>query len=191
MSINEPIFTKKQGCLWRPIFTLARNEKKLNAALQSKGIVTYLPMRKHINIQPVISKGKNYCYKRELLVPMFSNYLFAQVTQIDCSEIIRDRSVIRILPVTESEEVHLLNELTMIRALEQFAAEEKIDVSCGIVKGMRVKFTDGEFAGWEGVVANDANNEGFVYINVTAIDANVRLQYPAAWCQPVDEECVK
>ncbi len=188
MNENQQIFTRKDGCIWRPVFTLARNEKKLNAALQAKGIAAYLPMRKHINIQPVISKGKNYCYKRELLVPMFSNYIFAQLSPDEYSELVRNRSVIRILPVTESEEERLLEELAMIRSLERFAAEEKVDVSCGIVKGMRVKFTDGGFAGWEGVVANDANDEGFVYINVTAIDANVRLQYPAAWCRPVDGE---
>mgnify|MGYP000398701680 CR=1 FL=1 len=100
--------------LWRPVFTLARNEKKIYALLKEKGIDAYLPLRTHVNIQPVISKGKNYCYKRKLAVPMFSNYLFACLSYDSCSELQRNRSVIRVLPVSDIQEDALMNELKML-----------------------------------------------------------------------------
>ena len=184
---SEKLFLKKEGMLWRPVFTLARNEKKIYALLKEKGIDAYLPLRTHVNIQPVISKGKNYCYKRKLAVPMFSNYLFACLSYDSCSELQRNRSVIRVLPVSDIQEDALMNELKMIQALEIYSENAEIDVSNGIVRGPRVKFIDGQFAGWEGIAVDEADNKGFVYINISSVEANIGLRYPAKWCEAIGE----
>ena len=61
-----------------------------------------------VNIQPVISKGKNYCYKRVLHVPMFPGYVFVNVTPELVSELRCNRSVIRILDVDDYQEEVLI-----------------------------------------------------------------------------------
>ena len=150
------------------------------------GVPAYLPLKKHINIQPVISKGKNYCYQRILHVPMFANYLFADITPDLQYELYRDRSVIRVLSVTKSEEDHLLRELNLIRELEIFSESEGIDVLDGLQAGRRVLFTGGPLAGWNGVVSALAQ-EGMVYVNIVSIQASVRVKYHAAWCSLCEE----
>lgn len=177
---------KIDGGIWCPIFTLSKNEKKLSSFLIMEGIPAYLPMRKHINIQLVVSKGKSYCYKRELHVPMFPNYIFANITPEFRTELGKNRSVIRILNMNESQENVLINELKVIHKLEEFSETEEIDVTAGLTSGKKVRFIDGAFKGWEGVVSDVDGKTGMAYINVTSVEASVRLKYPAAWCCPAE-----
>ena len=180
-------FEKMDGMIWQPIFTLPKNEKKLFASLTANGIAAYLPMRRHFNVHPVVSKGKSYCYKRELRVPMFPGYLFARIQPETRSELNRNRSVIRILPVSETEENTLLSELRMIRELEKISEDKNFDITNGLVKGIKVRFTEGEFNGWEGIVLDTPKPDGFAYIHVTSVNASIKIRYPAAWCRIVDE----
>ena len=179
----ELTLEKIPGGRWAPVFTLARNEKKLCAALQKAGVPVYLPLKRHVNIQPVISKGKNYCYKRVLHVPMFPGYLFANVTPELNTELRYNRSVIRVLEVNETQEEVLIDELKLIQELEKFSEEQEIDVTGGLQRGKRVKFTGGAFAGWEGVILSVDGKDGMISVNITSIDASVLMKYPAAWCE--------
>lgn len=174
---------KISGGCWSPVFTLARNEKKLCTMLQRAGVPVYLPLKRHVNIQPVISKGKNYCYKRVLHVPMFPGYLFVNVTPELRTDLRYNRSVIRVLDVDDCQEEVLIKELALIRELEKFSEEEDIDVTSGLRRGRRVKFIGGAFAGWEGVVLAVDGKDGMVSVNITSIDTSVLLKYPAAWCE--------
>ena len=182
----EHRFEKISGGFWCPVFTLPRNEKKLCRELAAEGVPAYLPLRRHVNIQPVISKGKNYCYKRVLHVPMFPGYIFVNVTPERRTDLRYNRSVIRILEVNECQEEVLLRELNLIRELEKFSETDDIDVANGLQRGKRVKFTGGAFAGWEGVVLSVDGKDGMASINITSIESSVRLKYPAAWCELCD-----
>lgn len=181
--MSEFTIEKIPGGCWSPVFTLARNEKKLCATLQRTGVPVYLPLKRHVNIQPVISKGKNYCYKRVLHVPMFPGYVFVNVTPELVSELRCNRSVIRILDVDDYQEEVLIRELKLIRELEKFSEEEEIDVTAGLRRGRRVKFTGGAFAGWEGVVLSVDGKDGMVSVNISSIDTSVLMKYPSAWCE--------
>ena len=172
---------KIEGGIWCPVFTLARNEKKLYSTLTKKRIPAYLPLKRHVNIQPVISKGKSYSYKRVLHIPMFTNYLFVNITPEVQTELNWNRSVIRILKPSEQEEETLLKELQIIHELELYSETEEVDVANSLRKGKKVVFTEGSFAGWNGVV-DSVEPEGMVYINITSIGSSVRIKYPAAWC---------
>jgi len=180
--------TAVPDAVWRPIFTLPRNEKKVCTQLAGKGLSVYLPMRRHVNLQPVTSKGRNYCYKRELHLPMFPGYLFAALTADEASDLKRDRSVIRILSVSQEEEPELLNELRMVRQAELLSEETEVDVSNGLQQGEPVHFSAGPFAGWDGIVAGVNPVSGMAYINVRAIDAAIKIEYPAAWCERQNEK---
>ena len=184
--MGEYNFEKIPGGVWSPIFTLPRNEKKLCAKLTAAGVPVYLPLRRHVNIQPVISKGKNYCYKRVLHVPMFPGYVFVNVTPELRGELRRSRSVIRILDVDDCGEEVLIRELNLIREVEKFAEDAEIDVTNGIRRGRHVRFTGGAFAGWAGVVLSVDGKDGMVSVNITSIDTSVCLKYPIAWCEPCD-----
>ena len=181
--MNEHKFEKIPGGVWSPVFTLPRNEKKLCGVLAASGIPVYLPLRRHVNIQPVISKGKNYCYKRVLHVPMFPGYIFVNVTPERRAELRSNRSVIRILEVGEGQEDSLIEDLNLIRELEKFSENDEIDVVNGIRRGKRVKFIGGAFAGWEGVVLSVDGRNGMVSVNITSIDTSVCLKYPIGWCE--------
>ena len=180
--MNESAFEKIDGGIWSPVFTLPRNEKKLCTQLQQQGVPVYLPLKSHVNIQPVLSKGKNYCYKRVLRVPMFPNYIFVNISPEFLSELQRNRSVLRVLKLNSTQEDALIHELNLIRELEKFSESEEITITNGLQSGETVVFTDGAFAGWQGVVSS-VSNDGMAYINISTIEASVRLQYPAAWCK--------
>lgn len=51
-------FTKEDGMIWQPVFTLPRNEKKLFASLSADGIAAYLPMRRITSVHPVVKGEK-------------------------------------------------------------------------------------------------------------------------------------
>ena len=182
--MSEKQFEKITGGIWSPIFTLARNEKKVFATLRADGVPVYLPLRRHINLQPVISKGKNYCYKRVLHVPMFSNYLFANINFDVRQKLIKDRSVIHILDVNEYQEEKLINELNMIQELELYSEKEEIFVQNEFQVGQKVILTEGIFAGWEGILCS-IEKEDFVFINITTINASVQIKYPKQWCKVI------
>lgn len=113
---------------------------------------------------------------------MFSNYLFVNITPDVQTELNWNRSVVRILKTDEHQEEILLRELQVIRELEMFSEKDEIDVKNGLQEGRKVYFTDGTFAGWEGVIISvDPSN--MVYINITSIGSSVRIKYPAAWCK--------
>ena len=181
--MDGQIFEKIPGGVWCPVFTLPRNEKKLYKVLAAKNVPVYLPLRRHLNVQPVISKGKNYCYKRVLHVPMFPGYVFVNVNPELRAELRCNPSVIRTLDVSEVQEEVLIGELNLIRKLEEFSEDEEIDVIDCIRRGKRVKFIGGAFAGWEGVVLSVDGKDGMVSVNITSIDTSVCLKYPIAWCE--------
>ena len=185
--MSEVVLEKVEGGIWSPVFTLPRNEKKLFSSLTERGIPAYLPLKRHVNIQPVISKGKSYSYKRILHVPMFANYLFVNVTPEVLSDLNWNRSVVRVFRMTENEEETLIRELNLIRKLEDFSEKEEIDVTNGLQTGNRVIFSEGAFSGWTGIVQS-VEPDGMVFINITSIAASVRIKYPAAWCQVCREE---
>ena len=183
---DQIIFEKHDGMLWQPIYTLCRNEKKIFGLIQQAGWPVYLPMKRITKVHPVISKGRSYCYNREFILPMFPNYLFACIPSDDKSELTRKREVIRMLPVDEATEDELLHELEVVRKLENVSLTEEIDVTCGLTKGTQVTFTDGPFQGEFGMILENPQENGHVYINVTSIDFSVKVQYPAAWCKVVE-----
>ena len=179
----EPI----PGGVWMPIFTLPRNEKKLFEKLRNREIPAYLPLKKHINIQPVISKGKNYCYKRVLRVPMFPNYLFANITPELRPELNRDRSIIRILPVKQEEEANLLRELNLVHEIEKLFENEEIEVTNGLRAGQKIIFIEGPLIGWTGVISS-LGEKGMVSVNITSIQASIQAKYPITWCKLCEGE---
>ena len=179
--MDESVLEKRPGGVWSPVFTLPRNEKKVFAALLKAGIPAYLPLRRQINVQPVVSKGKRYCYQRILHVPMFSNYLFAHISPEAQEVLNRTRSALRVIRVDEFQEEMLLDELRLIREIEKFSEGEEIDVCNGMQRGSDVVFTGGPFSGWRGVVLA-MEPDGMAYINISSIETSIKLKYPAAWC---------
>ena len=182
---EQVVFEKHECLLWQPIYTLCRNEKKVFGLIEQAGWPVYLPMKRITKVHPVISKGRSYCYKREFILPMFSNYLFACIPPDFKSMLMRKREVIRMLPVDEATEDELLNELKVVRKIESISLSEEIDVITGLTKGTQVIFTEGPFQGEFGTILEAPKENGHVYINVTSIEFSVKIQYPAAWCKVV------
>ena len=182
---EQIVFEKHEGLLWQPIYTLCRNEKKVYSLIEQEGLPVYLPMKRITKVHPVISKGHSYCYKREFILPMFPNYLFACIPPDFKSTLTRKREVIRILPVDAATEDTLLHELEVVKRLENVSLSEELDVSQGLTKGTQVVFTDGPFKSEFGIILDDPQENGHVYINVTSVESSVRIQYPAAWCKIV------
>ncbi len=182
---DQVVFEKHEGMLWQPIYTLSRNEKKVFSMIEQEGWPVYLPLKRITKAHPVISKGRSYCYKREFILPMFPNYLFACLPPDFKSELKRKREVIQMLPVDEASEENLRHELDVVRKLERIALTEEIDVCAGLTRGTRVVFTEGPFQGEFGTILDSPQENGHVFINVTSVEFSVRVQYPATWCKVV------
>jgi len=89
-------------------------------------------------------------------------------------------------PLNFKDEDNLLKELNFIREVEILSESEDVDVYEGVQIGQKVLFTEGSFAGWNGVVSELAQ-DGFVYVNILSIQASIKLKYPAAWCSVCEE----
>ncbi len=143
---DERILTPQADEIVRPVHTLPLHEARLLSYCKERGIVCYLPLRKQLRRLHRTYRNRQYDYTEEVLVPMFRSYLFACMTTPQREELFRSKSITAILQVHDQE--HLLDELRVVRKIEEIAQKEELEFNCEIKEGDKFLIESGP---WQGV----------------------------------------
>ena len=80
---------QKSTYKWYPVYTNPRAEKKAQTALQNKGILTYLPLRRQ---QKQWSDRKKWVEE-----PLFKSYIFVYITEQEQTEVLMTKGIARFI----------------------------------------------------------------------------------------------
>lgn len=119
--------TIKDGAVWMPIYTRPLHEFRLCEYCKEHEIPFYLPLVPGIKIHNVYKGKKRYIYKKEIMKPMLSSYIFAQMTEDQKKQIWRSNSVTNIWNVTTEEQPGFVDELHGLQMMEALALSAKIE----------------------------------------------------------------
>ncbi len=129
-----------------PIYTLPLHEFRFQEFCRKNGIVNYLPLKQAWKVANYTKNGKLYHYQRKVLRPMFASYVFVRMANLRQHDLFLSGSVNRVLPVADREK--FLEELRVVRQIEQIGLSEELEFNCGIKEGDHFEILSGP---WKGV----------------------------------------
>jgi len=124
---EKVVFRESEDALWLPIYTRPLHEFRLYRHLCERGIPAYLPVVPDFRIREVVKEGRSYSYKREILRPMLSSYLFARLTAEERRDLWKTESVNHVWDVPREAQSDFLDELRGLRMMEELAKSSKIE----------------------------------------------------------------
>ena len=143
---NEAILNPQEDEIVRPVYTLPLHEFRLRDFCRDNGIVCYLPLRKASRVLRRAYRSTQYRYLREVLRPMFTSYLFVKLSPDQRADLYASKSIRRILSVENP--ARLLEELRVVRQIEQIALTQPLDFNAGIKEGDHFLIESGP---WQGI----------------------------------------
>lgn len=146
-SFDESILKPEGEEIVRVIFTMPLNEGRLKDYCNERGVVNYLPLRKVSRVKRHVRNGKTYQYQSVVLRPMFPSYIFVKLTPEQRSMIFRSNSVVRILGSQDFNQAKLLDEIRVIRRIEEIAMNEELEFNVDVKEGGRFLIESGPWAG--------------------------------------------
>jgi transcriptional antiterminator RfaH len=124
---------------WYPVYTNPRAEKKAHQALVSKGIETYLPIRRQL---------KQWSDRKKWVdEPFIKSYLFVHIAEHDQTEVLMTKGISRFIyfgnkiasmPNRQIDDLRLLmtSSIELEITEENLLPGEKIIIKAGPLKGM-------------------------------------------------------
>ena len=91
---------------------------------------------------------RTYQYRNVVLRPMFPSYIFVKLQPDQRSLIFRSNTVVRILGDQEQLSSKLMDEIRVIRRIEEIAKTQELEFNAEIKEGERFRIESGP---WEGV----------------------------------------
>ncbi len=147
-SFDESILAPEGEEIVRVVFTTPLNEGRFRDYCNERGIVNYLPLRKVTSVKRHVRNGRTYQYQSVVLRPMFPSYIFVKLTPAQRSNIFRSNAVVRILGSNEFNQDKLLDEIRIVRRIEEIAMTEELEFNADVKEGGRFLIESGP---WEGV----------------------------------------
>jgi hypothetical protein len=126
-SREKVLITIRAGAIWMPIYTRPLHEFRLCEYCEKHEIPFFLPLVPGFKIHNVSKGGKRHTYKKEILKPMLSSYVFAQMTEEQRKQIWRSNSVNKIWDVTIQEQPQFVEELHGLQMMEDLALSAKLE----------------------------------------------------------------
>ena len=117
----------KDGAIWMPIYTRPLHEFRLCKYCEKHEIPFYLPLVPGFKIHNLSKGQKRYTYKKEIMKPMLSSYIFAQMTEDQKKQIWRSNSINGIWDVTIEEQPKFVDELHGLQMMESLALSTKLE----------------------------------------------------------------
>jgi transcriptional antiterminator RfaH len=133
------ISLKTGTCKWYPVYTHPRAEKKAHQALSSKGIETYLPIKRQL---------KQWSDRKKWVdEPFIKSYLFVRIAEHEQAEVLMTRGIARFIyfggkiapmPDRQIDDLRLLmaSSIELEITEENLLPGEKIILKAGPLKGM-------------------------------------------------------
>lgn len=117
----------KDGAIWMPIYTRPLHEFRLCEYCEDHEIPFYLPLVPGFKIHNVYKGQTRHTYKKEIMKPMLSSYIFAQMTEDQRKQIWRSNSINSIWNVTLEEQPKFVEELHGLQMMESLALSTKLE----------------------------------------------------------------
>jgi len=159
-----------EGLQWIVVRTKPRCEKKVQSFCDVRGITHYLPLRRSVR------RYQNRV--REFRVPIFSGYVFCQVSYADLGNVNECQHVAHILRPDELMELQLISELRSVQIFEEAMLEGDLTVRPEIEEGASVIIKSGPMAGLNGIVTRWKNKVRLT-VNVEMVGQSVSLEIDA------------
>ena len=163
---------------WTAVHTKPRCEKILAKYCGRHGIPHYLPLRR---------RAARYQRRTVVtLLPMFPGYLFAQLGEPSRALVLRSHRAVAILPVEDSRERQLIDELREVLRLESACRERDVVVAPELVLGVPVLIRAGALAGLRGIVTRRSDHVR-VTINVELLGQSASVELDVGEIEPVSD----
>ena len=156
---------------WYVIRTKARCEKKLARYLSGCNIHFFLPLRRSIK----------YYQKRKatFFVPMFSGYIFSQMTVEEELQIRQSGYVASVIRPDTHAETQLIQDLNDVKLLIEATLEGEIVVRPEIQEGDTVYIKGGPFMGLNGIVSR-WKSKTRITVNVEMVGQSITMEIDAS-----------
>lgn len=161
--------------VWRVFYTRARAEKKCEERLEDRQVEVLVPKKTEIR--------QWSDRKKEVTVPLFRNYLFAQVDEKDRLHVLRTKGTVRCVHFG-GEPARLREETVEQLKRTQNAPDRLSAADLRPQVGETVTITDGP-EGLLGLTGEVKEHRGQTYllVRVEAIRQAVKVEIPADWVQ--------
>lgn len=151
---------------WLALYTKSRHEKFIQAALQKKGIASYLPVRK------IQRRWSDRTVTLE--EPVFSSYLFVQIDELNRSKVLSTKGAVKFVSAG-SEPVIVPDEV--IHSLRTvFAHEMEANPFPYLREGQKVCVKGGVFKGVEGFITRKDDKRCRLVISIDAIRSSISVE---------------
>jgi len=153
---------------WLAVYTRPRYEKKINKYLSSKNITCYLPLIKTLR--------QWSDRKKWVELPLFTSYIFVNVTEKDYLEVLNAPGVVRFVcfegVAVEISEKQIDNikwvlstEITTEPIDEVLSAGDKVEIIKGPLNGLRAQMVD-------------YNNKKIIVLRIDQLDKSFEIHIP-------------
>lgn len=166
---------------WHALYTRARHEKKVAAALSDRGFDEYLPL--------IARESQWHDRRKRILWPLFPGYVFVRFSPEEAAAVVAVPGVVSIVSVAGSPASIPESDLTNIRALVAAAdaTGSLPEPEVLLDKGQRVEVTRGAFQGVRGIVIEQRGAKTVLQVGLTAIRQGVRLETPTSAVRALEQ----
>lgn len=162
--------SKENSKYWFALYTRPRHEFKAQLSLNSMQIENYLP---------TLTRVKQWSdRKKKVVEPLFKSYIFIKASERERLKAVEIDQVVKTIFFNGKPSV--IPE-SQIKGLKKMLEEtDQVSVLEGIVKGTKVKVTEGPFNGVEGIVYSVSKDERHLAITVEMLNRSVIVSLPAS-----------
>ena len=160
---------------WYALYTRPRFEKKVDEELRSKGIETYLPLRK------VLRQWSDR--KKWVEEPLFRSYVFVHIRPTERIRSLRVNGVVRMVGFGGKPSIIPDDQ---IEAVRRFLDEGyKVEPTDYLIRGDLVEITHGPLMGIRGRLVEIRNAHRFV-ISIDAIRQSIAVEVDPSWLRKIE-----
>lgn len=162
---------------WRAFYTMSRAEKKCEQRLEDQDVEVFLPKQKSIR--------QWSDRKKEVIEPLFRNYIFAHVHERERLTCLRTNGIVRC--------VSFGGDLAQVpeEEIEQLRITQNTPGRLGLVEdprppeGTKVTVVDGPLSGLTGIVMEHRGNV-YLLIRVQSVEQTMKVQLSAEKVEEVE-----
>ena len=161
---------------WHVFYTASRAEKKCEERLQQQAIEVLLPKCK------ILRQWKDR--KKEVIEPLFRNYIFAHVTEKERFDVLETSGIVRCLFFNGCAAEISGEEIEQLK-ISQLDSKRLSLLGQWIPPiGEHVRVVEGPLEGLTGEVI-EQRGQVYVLVRIEAIRQVVKINVPASWVRPL------
>lgn len=165
MNLQNTLEKMQTSCSqWHTLYTMPNCERKVEGALRKIGIESFLPMHE------VIRHWSDR--KKRMRVPLFPNYIFTRVSNIDRFKVLGQHGVIRFVSTGKNPDVILEHEIEFIR---KALVNNPLVHHLSFKRGETVRVIKGPFAGSEGTL-EELKGHSRLVISLPSVSSALSIQ---------------